>query len=358
MNPWILLVGLILFGTGCQTITYYTQAARGQLQITSGQEEIFDLINDPTKPEKIRQQPNLVSDLRAFAKANLEVDPKDNYRRYRDLNRKYVLWVVYAAPKFSTELKSWWYPIVGKMTYRGFFNETDARSFASKMQDEGMDVHIGGTPAYSTLGWFDDPVLNTFINYREEDLADLIFHELAHHHLFVKGDTTFNESFATAFAQIGVTEWAKAKQNPQALEDYLARRQTKHMVNQLYVQKKIELKAIYESLETEEEKREAKEQFIAEFRQQLNDMSLSDPRLSKLAILAKTPINNAVLGARSAYHEYVPAFHQLYQESNQDIGLFLEVIDTISKQSRLERDALLDKYVSKYEALTEKLGTN
>ena len=144
MNPWILLVGLILFGTGCQTITYYTQAARGQLQIISSQEEIFDLINDPTKPEKIRQQLNLVSDLREFAKANLGVDPKDNYRRYRDLNRKYVLWVVYAAPKFSTELKSWWYPIVGNMKYRGFFNETDARSFASKLQGQDMDVQVCG----------------------------------------------------------------------------------------------------------------------------------------------------------------------------------------------------------------------
>ena len=358
MKPWILLVGLILFGTGCQTITYYTQAARGQLQIISGQEEIFDLINDPTKPEKIRQQLNLVSDLREFAKANLGVDPKDNYRRYRDLNRKYVLWVVYAAPKFSTELKSWWYPIVGNMTYRGFFNETDAQSFASKMLDEGMDVHIGGTPAYSTLGWFDDPVLNTFINYREEDLADLIFHELAHHHLFVKGDTTFNESFATAFAQIGVTEWAKAKQNSQALEDYLARRQTKHMVNQLYVQNKIKLKAIYESLKTEEEKREAKKQFIADFRQQLNDMSLSDPRLSKLAILAKRPINNAVLGARAAYHQYVPAFHRLYGESNKEMRIFLDKVQAISKLNKLERDTLLDKYSRQDEMPVKKLLTN
>ncbi|MCH2602966.1 MAG: aminopeptidase, partial [Pedosphaera sp.] len=178
------------------------------------------------------------------------------------------------------------------------------------------------------------------------------------HHLFVKGDTTFNESFATAFAQIGVTEWAKAKQNPQALEDYLARRQTKHMVNQLYVQKKIELKAIYESLETEEEKREAKKQFIAEFRQQLNDMSLSDPRLSKLAILAKRPINNAVLGARAAYHQYVPAFHRLYGESNQDIRIFLDKVQAISKLNKLERDTLLDKYSRQDEMPVKKLLTN
>ena len=130
------------------------------------------------------------------------------------------------------------------------------------------------------------------------------------------------------------------------------------MVNQLYVQKKIELKAVSESLETEEEKREAKKQFIADFRQQLNDMSLSDPRLSKLAILAKRPINNAVLGARAAYHQYVPAFHRLYGESNQDMRIFLDKVQAISKLNKLERNTLLDKYSRQDEMPVKKLLTN
>ncbi len=345
-----LLVSLVT-GTGCQTLTYYSQAAKGQAQVLLGQKRISGMVKDPEVPQKLKDQLKLVLELREFARNKLKMNPEGNYLKYRDLNRKYVLWVVYAAPPLSVKLKTWWYPIAGKFTSRGFFAEEDARKFAARLQEEGMDVYVGGAPAYSTLGWFNDPVLNTFIRYQESSLAELIFHELAHHHLFVSGDATFNESFATAVAQIGVARWLKTKRGTEQHDVYLARCDRRHNLSELLAVSRSNLKKLFSSNKTEQEKREGKKKIITALKKDLVALSGSDPGYRKLAVWAKRPINNAVLGARSVYHRRVPSFYALYEQNGRDMEAFLNEVEKIARLEKKERDSLLAEYEKKAASL-------
>ena len=334
-------------GTGCQTIAYYSQAAKGQAQVLFGQKRISGMVKDPEVSQKLKDRLKLVLDLRKFARNELKMNPKGNYLKYRNLNRKYVLWVVYAAPPLSVKLKTWWYPVAGKFTSRGFFAEADARKFAADLQEEGMDVYVGGAPAYSTLGWFNDPVLNTFIHYPDADLAELIFHELAHHHLFVSGDATFNESFATAVAQIGVARWLKTNRGTEQHDVYLARCDRRHNLSELLAVSRSNLKKLFSSNKTEQEKREGKKELIAALKKDLVALSESDPAYRKLAVWARRTINNAVLGARSVYHRHVPAFYALYEQNDQDMEAFLKEVEKIARLQKKERDSLLAEYEKK-----------
>ena len=331
-------------GTGCQTIAYYSQAAKGQAQVLFGQKRISGMVKDPEVSQKLKDRLKLVLELRKFARNELKMNPKGNYLKYRNLNRKYVLWVVYAAPPLSVKLKTWWYPVAGKFTSRGFFAEADARKFAADLQEEGMDVYVGGAPAYSTLGWFNDPVLNTFIHYPDADLAELIFHELAHHHLFVSGDATFNESFATAVAQIGVARWLKTNRGTEQHDVYLARCDRRHNLSELLAVSRSNLKKLFSSNKTEQEKREGKKELKAPLKKDLVALSESDPAYRKLAVWARRTINNAVLGARSVYHRHVPAFYALYEQNDQDMEAFLKEVEKIARLQKKERDSLLAEY--------------
>ena len=345
MKPaFLFLLVSLMTGTGCQTLTYYSQAAKGQAQVLLGQKRISGMVRDPEVPQKLKDQLKLVLELREFSRNELKMNPEGNYLKYRDLNRKYVLWVVYAAPPLSVKLKTWWYPIAGKFTSRGFFAEEDARKFAARLQEEGMDVYVGGAPAYSTLGWFNDPVLNTFIRYQESSLAELIFHELAHHHLFIKGDATFNESFATAVAQIGVARWLKTKRGTEQHDVYLARCDRRHNLSELLAVSRSNLKKLFSSNKTEQEKREGKKKIITALKKDLVALSGSDPGYRKLAVWAKRPINNAVLGARSVYHRRVPAFYALYEQNGRDMEAFLNEVEKIARLQKKERDSLLAEY--------------
>ncbi|MDP6905522.1 MAG: aminopeptidase, partial [Verrucomicrobiota bacterium] len=341
---FLFLLVPLMAGTGCQTIAYYSQAAKGQAQVLFGQKRISGMIKDPEVSQKLKDRLKLVLELRKFARNELKMNPKGNYLKYRNLNRKYVLWVVYAAPPLSVKLKTWWYPVAGKFTSRGFFAEADARKFAADLQEEGMDVYVGGAPAYSTLGWFNDPVLNTFIHYPDADLAELIFHELAHHHLFVSGDATFNESFATAVAQIGVARWLKTNRGTEQHDVYLARCDRRHNLSELLAVSRSNLKKLFSSNKTEQEKREGKKELIAALKKDLVALSESDPAYRKLAVWARRTINNAVLGARSVYHRRVPAFYALYEQNDQDMEAFLKEVEKIARLQKKERDSLLAEY--------------
>jgi predicted aminopeptidase len=196
--------------SGCHTASYYQQAASGQLEILSKREPIAELLADSQTRPALRDKLQLVLDLREFAEHELRLKTDGHYLLYADLGRRFVVWNVYAAPEFSLEPKKWWYPVVGSLKYRGFFSEEDAKRYGADMAKQGYDVYVGGVDAYSTLGWFKDPVLNTFIHHSPPELAELLFHELAHQRVFAKGDTDFNEAFATAVGEEGVRRWIAA----------------------------------------------------------------------------------------------------------------------------------------------------
>ena len=215
------LVMVVLF-SGCQEIGFYRQAIAGQYQILAHQKSIHDLMADPATPPKLKAKFEQVIKIRQFAAEKLKLPADGAYLKYTDLHRPCVVWNVNVAPALSLEPKTWWFPVVGSASYRGYFDEKAANRYADRREKKGWDVFVGGVEAYSTLGWFRDPLMNTFIYQPEADLADLIFHELGHRRLFISGDTDFNEAFATEVAAEGVKRWFAGSSNLKAFEDHQA----------------------------------------------------------------------------------------------------------------------------------------
>jgi predicted aminopeptidase len=206
--------------SGCSTLSYYSQAVHGEYEILAHRQSIDKLIANPKTPAKLKQQLQLVQQLRTFAKTELKLPVDKNYDKYADIHRRSVVWDVQAAPEFSLEPKTWHYPFVGSLAYRGYFSEKSARECGDRLAKQGFDVYVDGVDAYSTLGWFKDPLLNTFINTSEPELAELLFHELGHKRVFAGGDTDFNEAFATTVGQEGTRRWLQSKCETNLLDTY------------------------------------------------------------------------------------------------------------------------------------------
>src|SRR6266478_1705109 len=224
-RKWVIALSLgvvLLAVSGCQTLSFYKQAIKGQYQLLAHRQPIEKLIADPQTESRLKQKLELLQKLRAFADHDLKLPVDGHYSKYVDVHRPFVVWNVEAAPEFSMEPKSWWYPLVGSLEYRGYFSRSAAQHYAEKIRKKRYDVYIGGASSYSTLCWFKDPVLNTFIFDPEPDLAETIFHELGHQRVFARGDTDFNEAFATTVGQEGTRRWLRAKDDKTASEKYLA----------------------------------------------------------------------------------------------------------------------------------------
>src|SRR5881396_1056364 len=213
-RKWIMgsaLVAIILIVSGCRTLSFYGQAIKGQYQLLAHRQPIEKLVADSNTPARLKSQLELVQNLRAFAGKELKLPVDGHYTKYVDVHRPFIVWNVEAAPEFSMEPKTWWYPLIGKQEYRGYFSETAAQEYAGVIRKNGYDVYVAGTTAYSTLGWFKDPILNTFVFDSESDLAETLFHELAHQRVFARSDTDFNEAFATTVGQEGARRWLRSK---------------------------------------------------------------------------------------------------------------------------------------------------
>ncbi|NTU59957.1 MAG: SpoIIE family protein phosphatase, partial [Deltaproteobacteria bacterium] len=195
---------------GCADLGYYLRAASGQSDLQARARPVDEVVADPSTPEWLRDRLRVADELRSFAARELLLDDGSSFRTYADLGRPYAVWNVVAAPEFSTRPKQWCFPVAGCVSYRGYFSQDEAGAFAEGLRREGYDVVVEGAPAYSTLGWFQDPLLNTFIRSSDRELAGLLFHELAHRRLYVKDDSAFNESFATAVELEGLRRWLAA----------------------------------------------------------------------------------------------------------------------------------------------------
>lgn len=346
------LLALTLFLTGCQTCRYYAQAMRGQCQMWNRQHSIESLLKDTDIPGPLKQRLRHVLDIREFAEKELHLHANGHYLRYADLGRRFAVWNVYAAPEFSLTPKSWWYPVVGRLEYRGYFSEPEARRYASKLEQQGFDVYVGGVTAYSTLGWFRDPVLNTFIHDDDADLAELLFHELAHQRLFVSGDTDFNEAFATAVAEEGLRRWMEERHDPAAMEKYRAGyRRTEQFVH-LVSGARDRLKDIYEngdiatpeqSAEGNERRRRAKQRVLKELRQGYAELKAGWGGLQDYDDWFEQSLNNAQLNTVDTYYHLVPAFRHLLREQDNDLESFYRAAAALGKLKDEERQARLNQ---------------
>jgi predicted aminopeptidase len=359
LQTWLLgpaLLLAVLAMSGCQTLSYYGQAIKGQYQIVAHEQKIEKLLADPQTPAPLKAKLQLVQDLRAFAAKDLQLPVDGHYEKYADLHRPFVVWTVEAAPEFSLEPKTWWYPFTGSLEYRGYFAERSAQEYAARLQKKGYDVYVGGVAAYSTLGWFKDPLLNTFISDPEPDLAETIFHELGHQRVFASGDTDFNEAFATTVGQEGARRWLQAKGNQAALEKYLAEiRQTTQFAH-LITSARERLETLYGNQQTEgasikttkeqravlrEEWRQQKQALFDQLRREYTQLKVHWGGDTDYDKWFARPLNNAQLNSVAAYYDLVPGFEQLLKLNGGDLAKFYEAADKLAHEPKAEREQRL-----------------
>ena len=235
----------VLLIQGCETVSYYGQAAQGQLSMLAARESVRDLVNDPKTDEKVRSQLKKTVDILAFAE-RYGLPVEKSYSQYVDLGRPYVVWNVFAARPYSTNLETHCFPIAGCVGYKGYFKQSAAEVYAAKLKEEGLDVFVGGVAAYSTLGWFNDPLLNTFLFRSDERLAAILFHELAHKVFYVPGDTVFNESYATTVERYLLQRWLEDQDRADLYENYLTSAQRRDSVIELILETRDELAELYQ----------------------------------------------------------------------------------------------------------------
>ena len=338
---WLLLVPVLALAS-CRTVSFYTQAAGGQWEISQKARSIGEMLADAGTGDVLRRKLELVQELRAFASEELHLPAEGQYDFYCDLGRKYAVWVVFAAPEFSVKGKTWWYPLVGSLKYRGFFDQQDADNEAVRLGKAGYDVHVGGVEAYSTLGWFRDPVLNTFLHRSDAELAELLFHELTHQRLYLNGDTDFNEAFATTTGQEGARRWLRSKGRFRELERYESDLKLEREFIQLVQQTRNRLDVIYQqTYRSSDVLRSLKR---AEFeRLRLEAEALKKQHGGGILVdrwFAK-PVNNARLNTLATYYDLVPGFEALLQSEQGDLEKFLKRVDAMRPWSIEERKRAL-----------------
>lgn len=327
--------------TSCSTVDYYAQAVHGHLALMAAARPVDEVRADPATPEALAQRLRAAQQMRAFAASELGLPDNSSYTRYADLGRPYPVWSVVAAPEFSLTLKSWCYPVVGCATYRGYFDLAAAEAAARALREQGYEVNIQGVPAYSTLGWFADPLLNSFVNRGEGALAGLIFHELAHQVVYVPGDSAFNESFATAVEREGVRRWMDAHGTPEqraAWADYQVRRQ---QFLDLLRATRAELAALYASGLPPEVMRARKARILADLQSEYAALRTrwgGWPGYDRF--FAQAP-GNAHLGAVATYNDLVPGFEALLAAEEGDLPRFYARVRELASLPRPQRQARL-----------------
>ncbi len=310
----VLLLGAAL--SGCSSIDYFTHLAHGEYGVLSARKPIDQLIADPATDPKLKARLQLAQQARAFASDKLDLPRNGSYTVYADVGRNYVVWNVFAAPEFSLKPVTHCFLIAGCVGYRGYFDRARAEAEAKELEGQGYETYVGGVPAYSTLGWFDDPILNTMMRWDDDALDSTIFHELAHQKLYLKSDTAFNESFATFVQEEGLRQWRLARGLPPG--DNAAHRR-EDAFTQLVLEARARLETLYASGAPAEQMRAAK---LAEIERLRSDYrSLRDTQwqgYSGYDAWMNGPINNAKLLPFGLYHKWVPAFAALYAQQGAD----------------------------------------
>lgn len=347
----IILSSVILGLTACVNLPYYVQAVNGHFDVMRRAQPIGEVLTNPHTPENIRHALSKVIEIRKFASQELKLPNNSSYTSYADLERSFVVWNVFAAPELSLKLKKWCFLQVGCVNYRGFFSQSQAEQYAEELRGEGYDVHVGGVRAYSTLGWFSDPVLNTFISYSEMHLARLIFHELAHQVVFVPGDTMFNESFATAVEQEGIRRWFAYNGTAIQQTELTARQDRERVFVELILKYRRKLQELFGSDLPDVEKKIQKQQIIEALRVEFADLKTVYKEFESYDRWFAQPLNNALLATVSIYTQLVPAFQSILKQNDYDMESFFNVVKKMGKLSREERNHALQSAVESYSLL-------
>ena len=364
--PWIrsaVVLGVITWSTGgC----YLVESARGQLALMSKRQPIDRVLDSPQTSAALRDQLRTVNSIRDFATRTLGLPDNGSYRTYADVGRPYVVWNVVAAPEFSVEPKEWCYPIVGCVAYRGYFDERRAQKSAEKLHADGMDVSLGGVAAYSTLGHFDDPILNTMMGWNDVELAGIVFHELTHQLLYVAGDAPFNEALATTVEEEGVRRWLLSQGRAPELERHLEQQGRYLQVVELLRRARANLRVLYaaggDASLMRERKRAEFERVRLEYRGLAAQWAAQTERAAATTVAARAPaastpaggspapgppfaawfddqLNNARLASVATYYDCVPGFERELAAAGGNLPAFYQRVRDLAKLDQATRDA-------------------
>lgn len=341
---WRLGAAFFLAGAiaGCSNVPYYLQSVRGQLDIWSRQNDIETLIDTPGTAAPLREKLRAVLSIREFASAELALPRNSSFRSYANLERPYAVWNVFATPEFSMQPRQWCFLFAGCVNYRGYFDKSDADAFAAGVSSEGFDVFVGGVPAYSLLGYFPDPVLNTYINYPTAHLARLIFHELAHQVVYVRDDSVFNESFAVAVEQEGSRRWLErhgTDADRQAYDHVSQRREAFVRLIETYRER---LEALYKTRLAPEAMRGRKAALFVELREDYQRLKAGWGGFAGYDRWFSQEPNNALLASVGIYTKRVPAFQALLAREGGDLERFYAAAKALARMSKPERTAALE----------------
>ena len=336
-------IGAALALAGCAASEYYAQAVAGHLEIMRLAVPIPERIADPATPPALRARLERVQTMRDFASKDLALPDNGSYRSYAAIGRPYAVWNVFAAPEFSVVARQSCFPVAGCVSYRGYYAQADAERYAAEARARGDDVYVGGVPAYSTLGWFDDPVLSTFIGYPDGELARLLFHELAHQVAYVKDDTIFNESFAVAVERAGVRRWLAQHGNDAERRAYDALQARKAEFVALVLRYRDRLAALYREPLPDAEKRAAKARIIDEMEAEYGALKATWGGYAGYDRFFAKPVGNAHFASVAAYTALVPAFEALLAREGNDLTRFYAAVKALAALPKTERDAQLAK---------------
>ena len=339
--PVLLLLSVVL--PACETISYYAQATHGQLSMLMGRQHIAKLSADASLPDEWRRKLALVLAVRRFAETELLLPVADNYSTFVDTGREYAVWNVFAAPEFSTEAVTWCYLIAGCVSYRGYFSEQAASRYARRLATEGHDVYIGGVDAYSTLGWFDDSVLSTVLNRQDHQLAALVFHELAHQLVYVRGDTTFNESFATTVEREGLRRWLRnlGQEELMASADLALNRQQQFVA--LVSRWRDQFAALYRQQLDVQQMRAGKQHLQQQMRADYASLKQQWGGYTGYDNWFAGPLNNAQLATVATYNDLVPHFNALLASTNGNLPEFYQAVSELAELPKPQREFRLKK---------------
>ncbi len=331
----------ITSATGCSSVGYYLQALNGQMELTRKARPIPEVIADPATAPALKTKLGEVVRMRDFASQELHLPNNGSYRRYADIGRPYVVWNVFATAEFSVQAKEWCFPFAGCVGYKGYFSKTGAEQLAAELRAQHHDVFVGGVPAYSTLGWLDDPVLNTFIDYPNAEIARLIFHELAHQTVYVEGDSTFNESFAVTVEREGVDRWLVAHGTEAQRRAYGQTRVRGQAFAELVARYRSSLAELYAEPLDAATMRSRKQEVLAQMLAEYGRMKQSWDGFTGYDWWLEQPLNNAQLASVAIYTQLVPAFERILRDNGGDLQRFYSEAKRLAALPKAQRDAEL-----------------
>lgn len=328
--------------TSCARVAYYSQSIMGQWEIYAKRRPVNEILLDEKTSKSLHEKLAPVPEIRQFASEQLKLPNNNSYLTYADLMREYVVWNVFATPQLSLEPVQWCFLIVGCLSYQGYFNKETAMRQANTLRKQGYDVFVGGVSAYSTLGWFDDPILNTMLNKDITYLVKVIFHELAHQKVYIKNDTEFNEAFAETIALAGIKKWLLQYHSQDVITEFINEQNYENEFVSLVLKSRDELEKLYNSEVPDQEKHQDKMEILKLMRERYKQMRSNRNDDTTYDTWFNTELNNAKIAAVATYRHLIPNFMHLLEKTGNNFEDFYKLINKLDRCSTNERRSILE----------------